>query len=541
MSQPQHVPPFWIEGRPVPLDADGPTDLPYDADGAKDFESLGGVAVIARKANDNPDKIAVDDGQNRLTYSQFLDRVYGLAERLNTLTENGSVVASIVPNSVAAPIIIMACALTGRVLVPIDATHPRERQQAIFSESGAAIVLLAKDKDVDLSFVPETIPRVVVDPLSPTNAKRPPHHYDQQAPLFVSFTSGSTGRPKGLISGGRHGGTALRQFIEMFHLNSSDVVLGVASLSTGGARDAFAALAVGATIRLVELRASGIGQALQAMKENAVTVLSFVPSALRAILSIEGAEQAFKSLRVLDLHGERILASDIALFRSKLPRNCHISVTMGSIEAGAVFSWFVRDDQVTGNVVPVGYLMPGRRVAVLDEAGVPAPDGQVGELLARGAMAMGAWQSGHRLPGPFLPDPEDRSSSIYPMRDLVRRRSDGLFEYVGRKDRKVKVRGLWADLSEVEAALRMIDGVADAAAIAENENTSNERLVAYIVMRPGARAISATEVRRIVAKETADHMAPAAVHMLDSIPRLANFKPDLMQLNSLANVTANRP
>ena len=257
----------------------------------------------------------------------------------------------------------------------------------------------------------------------------------------------------------------------MFHLNSSDVVLGIASLSAGGARDAFAALGVGAKIRLLDLRAGGIAEMLRVMRESKVTVLSFVPSALRAMLGVEGADQAFSSLRVLDLHGERILASDIALFRSKLPRDCRISVTMGSIEAGAVFSWFVRDDQITGNVVPIGYIMPGRRVALLDEQGHHVADGEVGELFARGAMAMGAWQNGRRVPGPFLPDPDDPSCSIYPMRDLVRKRPDGLFEYIGRKDRKVKVRGLWADLSEIEAVLRMLEGVSDAAVIAENENT----------------------------------------------------------------------
>ena len=140
---------------------------------------------------------------------------------------------------------------------------------------------------------------------------------------------------------------------------------------------------------------------LQVMRANKVTVLSFVPSALRAMLAIVGAEEAFSSLRALDLHGERILASDIALFRSKLPRDCRISVTMGSIEAGTVFSWFVRDDQITSNVVPIGYIMPGRSVALLDEQGHQVADGEVGELFARGPMAMGAWQNGRRYGARF--------------------------------------------------------------------------------------------------------------------------------------------
>ena len=197
---------------------------------------------------------------------------------------------------------------------------PFERQEAIFAQSGARAVVLPKGGKLDSDLVPSDIPRIVVDPQLETGAGRPAHRYDPRAPLFVSFTSGSTGRPKGVVSGGLYGGIALRHYIDMFHLNSSDVVAGLASLSTGGSRDTFAALGVGATIRLFDIGSAGLSDALRAFYADKVTILSFVPSALRAILSIDGAEHAFRHLRVLDLHGERILASDIALFRSKLPR-----------------------------------------------------------------------------------------------------------------------------------------------------------------------------------------------------------------------------
>jgi acyl-coenzyme A synthetase/AMP-(fatty) acid ligase len=528
------VSPLWIKRQSIPLDLEGPVDVPYDSQAARDFESIGGFGVIESAAANNPHKIAVDDGNLRLTYAQLIDRVYGLAARLNSATDTGSVVVSVVPNTVVSPIIIMACALSGRVLVPIDASHPPDRQEAIFAQSGACAVLLTKDETTETSFIPASVPRLNVDPSFETGAVKPLHHYDRDAPLFVSFTSGSTGRPKGIVSGGKYGGSALRHFIDMFHLNRSDVVFGLASLSTGGSRDAFAALGVGATIRLFDLRSKGFSEALRVLDADKITVLSFVPSALRVILGIDGAERAFRHLRVLDLHGERILASDVALFRSKLPRTCHISVTMGSLEAGAVFSWFVRDDQIDGAVVPVGYVMPGRSVALLDDHGQSVAEGDVGELFARGAMALGAWQGGCMVQGPYLPDPDDSMSSIYPMGDLMRKRSDGLFEYIGRNDRKIKIRGFWADLGEIEAALRTIDGVTDAVVLSVADDARDDQIAAFIVMAPGAEPPSLSAVRGTVAKETADHMAPATLHVLDSIPRLANFKPDLVRLTAMS-------
>lgn len=536
VKAPSFVNPMWIEGPSRSGDSGGPVDVAYDAEAAREFETAGGFAVIEHAARKFADKIAVDDGEVRLSYAHFIDRVYGLAERIAAATEPKSIVASVLPNTCAAPIAIMACALTGRVLVPIDASHPPERQQAIFAESGASAVLVAKGKEADADFVPAKLPRFVIDPLAQTGAKRPPHRYDPDAPLFVTFTSGSTGRPKGIVSGARFGDVFLRQLIDLFHLNASDVVLGLASLSTGGARDAFASLGVGATFRLFDMRNGGFAEVLRILAHDKVSILSFVPSALRAVLSVPGAEQAFRHLRLLDLHGERILASDIALFRSKLPKTCHISVTMGSIEAGPVFNWFVRDDLIDGAVVPVGYPWPQKRVALLDDEGRPVGDGEIGELFVRGLMAVGAWRNGGRVQGPFLADPDNTAVSIYPMGDLVRRRTDGLFEYVGRKDRKVKVRGLWADLGEVEAALRDIDGVSDAVAISRSADAEGERLAVFVVMAPGVVAPATSDVRHRVAQKTADHMAPADVVFLNAIPRLANFKPDLVRLGELARL-----
>ena len=131
-------------------------------------------------------------------------------------------------------------------------------------------------------------------------------------------------------------------------------------------------------------------------------------------------------------------------------------------------------------------------------------------------------------------DPDDPGSRIYPMGDLVRRRADGLFEFVGRKDRQVKIHGLWADLGEVETALRNLDAVTDVVVVAASRVDDGDRLVAFLVLEEGAAAPSLGAVRQAVAAATAEHMAPAEIHCVASIPRLANFKPDLIRLDALA-------
>ena len=525
----------WIDRSPGAIDLNGPTDIAYDAEAAALLEHHG-VEAIERAAARWPDKVVVDDGVTRLTYAALIDRVYGLAGRILDQTPPGAVVASLSHNSVAGPIIILACALTRRTLAPIDAAHPFERQEAIWRQAGAGALILVAGEAVDRSFAPGDFPTLELDPSAPTGAVRRSAIAAAQTPLFLGFTSGSTGRPKGVAAGGEGGTGPLRHFVDMFHLNPADVILGIASLSTGGARDAFAALSVGAKIRIVDLR-RGFAEVLKVLGEDGITVLSFVPSALRAILAVPGVDGAFRTLRILDLHGERILASDIALFREKLPATCRISITMGSIEAGAVFSWFVDDARIEGATAPVGYLAPGKRVALVGKDGRSVRTGEVGELLVRGPMALGAWMEGRLEPGPFLPDPDSSASRIYSMRDLVRQRQDGLFEYIGRSNRQVKIRGQWADLGEIEAAFRSIDAVEDVVVIAAARDGQGEgdRLVAFVVPRAGAGLPTIAQMRRHVAARTAEHMTPGEIRAVETIPRLANHKPDLVRLARAAN------
>ncbi len=119
------------------------------------------------------------------------------------------------------------------------------------------------------------------------------------------------------------------------------------------------------------------------------------------------------------------------------------------------------------------------------------------------------------------------------MGDLIRRRPDGLYEFVERRDRRVKIRGLWADLGQVEAALRSAPGVSDAVAFTPMREGEADRIVAFVAFAPDAPRPSLADLRRAVAEDAADQMVPAEIRVLEVIPRLANFKPDLVRLASL--------
>jgi acyl-coenzyme A synthetase/AMP-(fatty) acid ligase len=520
----------WIDERPVPIDFGGPVTTPFESLAGFEGEGPPLARMLWRSIDRYPDKVAVFDGEVSLTYAQLGDRANGVTRRVIDAVAPAGVVASVTHNGAAAVAILMGAIFSGRTLAPIDAGHPIERQAAIFEDCGARAVIVVKGDDVDLSFVDAALTVIEVDISLPTGAPRQHSDLVGTIPHMARFTSGSTGRPRGLAH--IFSEAAVEQFIARFHVHRDDVFVSLASMSQTGVADLLA-FAAGATLRVVDVRRLGIARALAAIEEARVTVLSFVPSVLRSLMGLPGIERVLARLRVLDLHGETTLASDIGLFRSKLPPGCHISITYGSTESGPVLSWFVRDEAIEGAVVPIGYLVPGKSVALLNEVGGTCAPGEVGELVVRGATALGGWRGGRLRREPFLADPADPAVRIHLTGDLVRRRPDGLFEFRGRRDRQVKIRGLWADLGEVEAALLARDDIAEAVVIVQAVDGESDTLAAFVTPADQTCPPDLVALRRAVVAATAEHMAPAEIRVLGSIPRLANHKPDLVRLGRM--------
>src|SRR4030095_8574441 len=120
-----------------------------------------------------------------------------------------------------------------------------------------------------------------------------------------------------------------------------------------------------------------------------------------------------------------------------------------------MMQWFV-DDKCRGEEarIPIGYPLPGNRLALVDEEGHATRPGEVGELIVGSEyVSLGSWVDG-RLRDESVETDGQCGGRIFRTGDLVRQRPDGLLERVGRKDRQVKIRGSRVDLDGVEAMLR---------------------------------------------------------------------------------------
>ena len=117
---------------------------------------------------------------------------------------------------------------------------------------------------------------------------------------------------------------------------------------------------------------------------------------------------------------------------------------------------------------------------------------------------------------------------VYRTGDRVRWRSDGLLEFLGRRDGQVKIRGFRVEPQEIEHALMTLPEVSRAAVVASGDG-ADRRLVGYVVLAGGA-AITPSEIQNRLRDRLPDYMVPSHVMAIDALPLRANGKVDQARL-----------
>jgi aryl carrier-like protein len=177
--------------------------------------------------------------------------------------------------------------------------------------------------------------------------------------------------------------------------------------------------------------------------------------------------------------------------------------------------------------VTIGPPIANTRFYVVDRAGRLSPIGVPGELWIGGdGVARGYWNDAKQTAEKFIRDPfsHDPEAHVYRTGDLVRALPSGQFEFLGRLDTQVKVRGFRIETSEVELALAQHDAVHECVVVVREDVPGDKRLVAYFV--PGAEPPANSDLRGFVAARLPEYMVPSAFVKLDRLPRTPNGKID---------------
>ncbi len=452
-------------------------------------------------------------------------------------------VAVLLPNEARLPAAMLGVIAAGRPFIALDPEHPLERNLAILKQASASAVLSGGPTAVEVGrSLPAT--RVVdLDEAGAAPGRRPDVRLGPGDLAYILYTSGSTGVAKGVCHTHRACLYDALTIAGNVHLTCEDRLSLFYAGVIGAVRRTFSALLNGASLHIMPPAGRSAAELAAEFRARRITYMHEVPTIFRRIAGGTPAGERLDSLRVVRLSGDRSEWRDYDLFRRTCPPDAFFGVNLGATEASTYLHWFV-DEGVRrpGERLPVGREMDGFRVTVVDADGEPVLDGEVGEFqVASPYVAFGYWNAPELTATAFQADPEDPASRIYRTGDMGFRRSDGLFEFVGRKDQMIKLRGHRIEPGEVEAALRACPGVVDAAAVIRRDEAGAPRaMVAYVERTAGFESLLPRHMMALISRRLPRYLMPSVIFVVEALPRLISFKIDRMEISRLDADRASR-
>ncbi|MFE0424071.1 amino acid adenylation domain-containing protein, partial [Streptomyces sp. NPDC058953] len=479
--------------------------------------------LIADQAARTPAAVAVEHGDDRLTYGELDARAARLARELirRGIGPEDRVVVLLPPGTDLVTA-LLAVLKSGAAYVPLDPGNPERRLAFLIGDAAPRLLLTRPGTPAGLRAglpvieldgdVPADPPGAPPGPAKPLGPAHPAH------PAYVIYTSGSTGRPKGVVV--EHGALAayLRNCRDRYPAAAGVSLIGLSVAFDGAVPGLYTPLISGGRVRFEA--APGAGPLAPP------TLMGATPGHLELLTQLPDSVAPEHSLLIGGeaLHGPlldrwRARNPDVRVHNLYGPTETTVACAEYRLEPG---------EPTPPGPVPIGRPIEGVRLLVLDARLRLLPAGVVGELyvagqgLARGYRGRPAPTAERFTADPYGPP----GGRMYRTGDLVRRLPGGDLEFVGRADGQVKIRGHRIELGEIEAALGALPGVARGAVTVVERSADDRRLVAYAVPSGDPAALDPARIRRALGETLPAPMVPSAVVVIPELPLTPNGKTD---------------
>ena len=490
------------------------------------------------------DELAVVEGQQRVPYQELSERVARFAALLwSRGVRPDDHVAVCLPPSLDAIIAILAVFRLGGVFVPLDPSHPSERIAGILEDlpagqAGAVTLVSRPDLLVDVS-------RPLLRPALPTSDTRADSDLTAAAPLrdavvadricYVLYTSGSTGVPKGVrVSEGALGNYLAWASAHYRGNRPTDMPLFTSLAFDLTLTSFFLPLVTGGCVHVYhDPGSAGMTELARVLTDDRVDMIKLTPSHLALL---EDSQLRSDRLECMVVGGEVFPIATAARVQKLIP-GAAIYNEYGPTEAtvGCMVHQYSLDD--AGDSVPVGMPIDGASVYLLDRAGRPLPAGVDGELCVAGCgLAAGYLNEPELTDEKFVHPFPDRDVRLYRTGDMARWNANGSLDFLGRRDRQVKIHGARVELDEVSATLSQHPEVAAAVVnVVQPASGGRPLLTAYF---SGAAKLSSESLRAHLARKLPVFMLPNRFVHMEALPLTVNGKVDL---DALPEPVAEKP
>ncbi len=483
--------------------------------------------ILVQTARTHPEKTALQFRDRAVTYTQLFTDSVAIGDALAALGAcPGAIVGLLMPRGDDLLTAQAGITASGAGWLPFDADVPLERAAVCLKSSEAVGLVTTRSWAQKISGLPVPV-WTLEDLLAPAAPRVPASRPLPGDPAYVIYTSGSTGTPKGIVISHSNICHFLRSENSILGIHSEDVVYqGFSAAFDMSFEEVWISYLVGASLWIAPQDLVADPEAIaEALEQHRITVLHAVPT-LAALV-----DRFPPHLRLLNIGGE---ACPEALAQKLSGQGRRVFNTYGPTETTVTASLA---ELLAGESVTIGSPLPNYGMLIVDSDKNMLPAGEVGEIavfgpgVSPGYLHLPELTASKFIVNPFSQAPhEDR---LYLTGDLGRISAEGKIHCLGRVDHQVKIRGFRIELDEVAAAISRQPGIGTAAAVVKELHGSDE-IIAYAVPNklPAPSTLPAS-LRTALREELPAYMVPAAIEILDEMPRLPSGKIDLGTLRKL--------
>ncbi|AKS35286.1 acyl--CoA ligase family protein [Mycolicibacterium goodii] len=494
------------------------------------FAALSPTSLLQRSAQAFPDRLAVIDGELRLTYAEFAHRCDLLTSALaSSGVQRGDRVAALCTNSHIMLALHHAVPARAAVLVPLNTRLAFEEMQYIIGHSDARLLVatrefgdrareLAADAGIDVVIEGDEFDAWLPDVAS----ARDRLEVDERELLAINYTSGTTGRPKGVMY--HHRGAYLQAVAMAYHTRldpSTGYLWTLPMFHCNGWCFTWAVGAAGGTH--VCLRQIDSAEIWRLLRAGGITHFSAAPTVLTMIAEDPSAQPLAARVHV-DTGGA---PPSPALLARLTPLGFDVTHLYGLTETYgpvAVNVWQPQWDELPPDEVAklrarqgVGNIIANPlRVMDTDGADVPRDGSTIGEIAARGndvmlgyynddAATAAATRNGYFLTG-----------------DLAVMHPDGYVEIMDRAKDIIISGGENIASVEIEKVIDSHPEVVESAVVGVPDEKWGEVPVAFITPRDGSD-VTFDELTWFLREHLAGFKVPRTM-VFDRLPKTSTGK-----------------
>ena len=484
-------------------------------------------------AKNHPDKIALEDDSEKLTFSQYAANAKKIGSYIAGKTEGKTraPVAVLIDRNIRSVCTFMGVVYSGNFYVPIDTTMPESRISLIYDTLRPVLVIDARGDGAK----PFEATARYEDILAETEADEGLLGQIRDGsidtdPLYAIFTSGSTGIPKGVVVAHRSVIDLVNAFDEAFSLDSESVFGNQAPFDFDvSVKDIYNALYHGATVQVLPRKLFKMPKLLvDYLREKRITTLIWAVSALRIIADFKALEDEKDfSLRNVMFSGEVMPVKALNYWMDHLPDVTYVNL-YGPTEITCNCTYHIVNRRYQNDeMIPIGRAFKNSRVFLMNEQKelIRKPQ-EIGEICIEGTcLALGYWNNREKTEEAFIRNPFAPACDvrIYRSGDMGFYNESGELMFASRRDYQIKHMGHRIELGEIEVALNAIPFLTIACCLYDE---ANERIICHYQADQDLKK----EIVMELSKKLPKYMWPNIYIRHDKLPLNKNGKIDRIAL-----------